>query len=100
MNDMCMRNVLILGIAVSALATAAILLSGCATSPAERSFQVLPGPTAPSESVVIEAPEEERPGYEEFITKAPVGATKTEDVKGTPVAGKTPDGLVHHSRRV
>jgi len=76
-----MRIVLILGIAVSAAAAAMTLLSGCATSPAERGCQILPGPPLPSESVVIVVPEEGRPGYEEFITKATAGATKRQDAK-------------------
>jgi hypothetical protein len=64
MNDMCMRNVLIFGIFVSAVAASAVLLSGCETYRSERSYQVVPGPPLASERVVVVVPEQGRPGYD------------------------------------
>jgi len=92
-----MRNVLILGITVSAMAAAAILLSGCATSPAERHYQVLPGPPVPGERAVIEAPEASLTGDYECITKATPVAGKTSGIKKT--SGRTPNGLARCSRQ-
>ncbi len=61
---MRMRNVLIFGLVVSAVAASAILLSGCETYPSQRSYQVMPGPPVPTESVVIVVPEQGQPGYD------------------------------------